>query len=150
MDSEEVLEKANYRYFLDIATRWMDNDIYGHVNNVTYYSYFDTITNHFLIHEGGLDIQNGDIVGFVVASSCQYRSPISFPGTIQSALRVDKLGNSSVQYGVAIFREGEIRPAAHGTFTHVFVDRGTHKSVPIPVDMKLALQGLVSPPLQLT
>ena len=143
MSFEDVLEKANYRYFLDIATRWMDNDIYGHVNNVTYYSYFDTIANHFLIQEGGLKIQGGDIVAFVVASECQYRSPIAFPGTIQSALRVNKLGNSSVQYGIAIFKDDEVLASAFGTFTHVFVERGTNTSVSIPSGIRSSLEELV-------
>ena len=143
MDTRDALEKANYRYFLGITTRWMDNDVYGHVNNVTYYSYFDTIANHFLIQEGGLDIHNGDIVGFVVSSSCQYRSPIAFPGNIQSGLRVEKLGNSSVQYGIAIFKGDETLASAHGKFTHVFVKRGTNTPVPIPSSLRSLLEGLV-------
>ena len=143
MDQEEALQRSNYRYFLEIETRWKDNDVYGHVNNVTYYSYFDTVANQYLIEQGGLDIINDKIVGFVVASSCQYRSPISFPDSIEAALRVDKLGKSSVQYGVAIFKKDESLAAAYGTFTHVFVERKTSHSTPIPQELRQVLEKLV-------
>ena len=99
-------QRLNYKYFSRITTRWMDNDIYGHINNVVYYSYFDSITNKYLIEEGGLDIQNADIIGFVVASNCQYKAPVSYPEPLTAGLRVNKLGNSSVEYGIGIFKEG--------------------------------------------
>ena len=105
MDAEQ--QRSHYGYLLDLTTRWMDNDIYGHVNNVTYYSYFDTVVNQYLIEHGDLSIHTAEVVGFVVASSCQYRSPIAFPEVLQGALRVEKLGRSSVQYGLAIFKQGE-------------------------------------------
>jgi acyl-CoA thioester hydrolase len=129
--------------FYPITTRWSDNDIYGHVNNVTYYSYFDTAANRYLIEEGGLDISDGTIVGYVVNSGCEYHAPITYPETIEAGLRVDRLGNSSVQYGIAIFKEGEAEAAAHGHFVHVFVKRAANQSVPIPQNLRAALARLL-------
>jgi|TARA_B110000483_G_scaffold235971_1_gene308334 acyl-CoA thioester hydrolase len=140
MDAEQ--QRSHYGYLLDLTTRWMDNDIYGHVNNVTYYSYFDTVVNQYLIEHGDLSIHTAEVVGFVVASSCQYRSPIAFPEVLQGALRVEKLGRSSVQYGLAIFKQGEPLASAYGTFTHVFVDRASSRSVPIPARIRQALERL--------
>ena len=142
MSKPEIPGRADYKVFYPISTRWSDNDIYGHVNNVTYYSYFDTAANRYLIEEGGLDISDGSIVGYVVNSGCQYHAPITYPETIEAAVRVDRLGTSSVQYGIAIFREGEERAAAHGHFVHVFVDRVADRSVPIPANLRAALERL--------
>ena len=103
MSKTEVPTRADYKVFYPITTRWSDNDIYGHVNNVTYYSYFDTAANRYLIEEGGLDITDGRIVGYVVNSGCEYHAPITYPETIEAGLRVDRLGHSSVPYGIAIF-----------------------------------------------
>lgn len=136
--------RSEYKVFYPISTRWSDNDIYGHVNNVTYYSYFDTAANRYLIEEGGLDISDGTIVGYVVNSGCQYHAPITYPEGIEAGVRVDKLGNSSVQYGIAIFREGEDEAAAHGHFVHVFVERAANKSVPIPDNLRTALARLLA------
>jgi acyl-CoA thioester hydrolase len=135
--------RTDYQVFYPITTRWMDNDFYGHVNNVTYYSYFDTAANKYLIEEGGLDIANGEIIGFVVSSGCQYLAPIAYPDAIEAGLRVDKLGNSSVQYGVAIFRQGEQQACAYGHFVHVFVDRKTQKPKPVPERIREALSRIV-------
>ncbi len=132
--------RADYRVFYPITTRWSDNDIYGHVNNVSYYSYFDTAANRYLIEEGGLDISDGRIVGYVVNSGCAYHAPITYPETIEAGLRVDRLGTSSVQYGIAIFRQGEEEAAAHGHFVHVFVERATDGATPIPDGLRAALQ----------
>ncbi len=143
MEQAAEVKRDDYHYFLTLATRWMDNDSYGHVNNVTYYSYFDTVTNHYLVKHGDLNIQTSPIVGFVVGSSCEYVAPISFPDVIDAALRVDRLGNSSVQYGVAIFKEGQSQAAAYGTFTHVFVERETNQSVLIPPTLRAALVSLM-------
>ncbi|WP_290631581.1 acyl-CoA thioesterase, partial [Aquisalimonas sp.] len=129
MGASETPGRQDYRVFRDITTRWMDNDVYGHVNNVTYYSYFDTAVNHYLIEEGGLDIHRAPVVGLVVSSSCSYHRPIAFPEPVEAGLRVDRLGNSSVQYGVGIFRAGEAELCAHGQFVHVFVDRTENRSV---------------------
>lgn len=136
--------RDQYKVFYPITTRWADNDIYGHVNNVTYYSYFDSAANRYLIEEGGLDISDGTIVGYVVNSGCEYHAPITYPENIEAGVRVDKLGNSSVQYGIAIFREGENEAAAHGHFVHVFVERAQNRSVPIPGGLRTALERLLA------
>ncbi|MFT5572872.1 MAG: acyl-CoA thioester hydrolase [Cryomorphaceae bacterium] len=137
---QDPLDRNAYFYFLDISTRWMDNDIYGHVNNVTYYSYFDTIANQYLIERGDLDIQNAEVVGFVVASNCQYLAPIAHPEKIDLGFRVNTLGSKSVEYGIAIFKAGESIASAHGSFTHVFVNRASGKSVAIPESIRQALE----------
>jgi acyl-CoA thioester hydrolase len=144
MSRGEIPVRADYRVFYPISTRWSDNDIYGHVNNVTYYSYFDTAANRYLIEEGGLDISDGTIVGYVVNSGCEYHAPLTYPESIEAGLRVDRLGSSSVQYGLAIFREGEDRAVANGHFVHVFVDRAANRSVPIPPALRAALERLSS------
>jgi acyl-CoA thioester hydrolase len=136
-------DRSGYRYFSDITTRWMDNDIYGHINNVVYYSYFDSVANKYLIEKGGLDIHSATSIGFVVASSCQYRSPIAYPDKIEAGLRVNHLGNSSVEYGIGIFKKGVLQPSANGTFTHVFVDRLTDKSTPIPSEIRASLEAIL-------
>ncbi|MEH6567565.1 MAG: thioesterase family protein [Halioglobus sp.] len=140
MSESSVPGRSDYRVFYPISTRWSDNDIYGHVNNVMYYSYFDTAANRYLIEEGGLDINDGSIVGFVVNSGCEYHAPISYPEPIEAGLRIDRLGNSSVQYGIAIFKQGIEQAVAHGHFVHVFVDRAANKSVPIPPQLRAALE----------
>jgi acyl-CoA thioester hydrolase len=118
----------------------MDNDVYGHVNNVVYYSWFDTVANTYLIEAGGLDINAGDVIGYIVNSHCDYHSAIAFPERIEGGFRVNRLGNSSVQYGIAIFREGQEQACATGTFTHVFVGRADERPVPIPPGLRSALQ----------
>lgn len=132
----------DYRYFRPITTRWMDNDVYGHVNNVTYYSYFDTVANHFLIIEGGLDIAHSPVIALVVESMCSYRAPVAYPDELTAGLRVDKLSTRSVTYGVAIFTGAEKAAVAHGHFVHVFVDRATRTAVPIPDPIRAALSRL--------
>ncbi len=144
MSRVAVPSRADYGVFYPISTRWSDNDIYGHVNNVTYYSYFDTAANRYLIEEGGLDISDGGIVGYVVSSGCEYHAPITYPEPIEAGLRVDRLGSSSVQYGLAIFRQGVDQAVAHGHFVHVFVDRDANKSVPIPAALRAALERLLT------
>ena len=144
MSKAERPKRADYKVFYPITTRWSDNDIYGHVNNVVYYSYFDTAANRYLIEEGGLDIGDGSIVGYVVNSGCEYHAPITYPESVEAGVRVDRLGNSSVQYGIAIFKTGEQEAAAHGHFVHVFVDRAENQSVPIPHNLRNALQRLAS------
>nr|WP_246371175.1 thioesterase family protein [Lysobacter penaei] len=129
-----------YRHFLPIPTRWKDNDVYGHVNNVEYYSYFDTVINTWLIREGGLDIHRGDTIGLCAESHCRFASEIAFPETVEAGLRVEHLGNSSVRYGIGLFREGREAPAAEGWFVHVFVDRETRRSQPIPQRIRDCLE----------
>ncbi|TLX61309.1 acyl-CoA thioesterase [Stutzerimonas nosocomialis] len=134
--------RADYRHFRPITTRWHDNDLYGHVNNVVYYSYFDSAVNAYLIERGGLDIHEGEVVGFVVSSSCDYFASIAFPDALDVGLRVGKLGNSSVQYELAIFKAGEEQACAAGRFVHVFVDRASNRPVPIPARLREALVAL--------
>ncbi|SFU18897.1 acyl-CoA thioesterase [Pseudomonas marincola] len=135
--------RDDYKRFQAITTRWHDNDIYGHVNNVTYYSYFDSAVNSYLIEVGGLDIHGGDVVGFVVSSSCDYFASIAFPERIELGLRVGKLGNSSVQYELAVFKEGEEQACAAGRFIHVFVDRESNRPVPILAELRAALEAIL-------
>ena len=111
----------DYRHFLTISTRWMDNDAYGHINNVTYYSYFDTVVNEHLINAGGLDIAGDPVVGYVVETQCLYRKPLTFPDAVDAGMRVVKLGTSSVTYEIGIFRQGDDDAAATGRFVHVWV-----------------------------
>ena len=136
--------RDDYRHFQPITTRWHDNDAYGHVNNVTYYSFFDTAVNTYLIEQGGLDIHDGEVVGFVVSSASDYFASVAFPERIEIGLRVGKLGNSSVQYELAVFKAGEEDACAAGRFVHVFVDRGTNQPVTIPAMLREALQRLVA------
>lgn len=137
-------QRSDYRHFQPIITRWHDNDVYGHVNNVTYYSFFDTAVNTYLIEHGGLDIHDGEVVGFVVSSACDYFASIAFPERIEIGLRVGKFGNSSVQYELAVFKAGEEEACAAGRFVHVFVDRGSNLPVSIPGSLREALQRLVT------
>jgi acyl-CoA thioester hydrolase len=136
--------RSAFPHLLALPTRWMDNDSYGHVNNVNYYSFFDTAVNRYLIDRGVLDIHKDDIVGFVVETSCSYFSSISFPDTIHVGVRVAKLGNSSVRYELALFRNDEPLPSAAGHFVHVYVDRRSNTSVPIPPQVREVLQALAS------
>jgi acyl-CoA thioester hydrolase len=146
--AHEDHKRAAYPYFRTIATRWMDNDAYGHVNNVTYYSYFDTVVNEHLIRAGGLDIARDAVVGLVVETSCTFRKSLSFPERIDAGLRVARLGTRSVTYEIGLFREGDSEPAANGRFVHVWVDRATQRPVPIPPAIRAALLPLAtgSPP----
>jgi acyl-CoA thioester hydrolase len=139
----DMTEFALYPYTQTIPTRWMDNDVYGHVNNVTYYSYFDTVINTWLIREGGLDIAAGTQIGVCAESHCRFITPITFPQDVVAGLRVEKLGRSSVRYGVALFTDHGPSPAAEGWFVHVFVDRLTRKAAPIGDRMRGALQRLL-------
>jgi acyl-CoA thioester hydrolase len=136
--------RADWPHLVAIPTRWMDNDVYGHVNNVVYYSFFDTAVNQFLIERGVLDIHNGEVVGFVVDSGCSYFSSISFPDVVHVGIRVAKLGNSSVRYELAIFRNDEQAAAAAGHFVHVYVERSSNRSVSIPAPVRAALATLAS------
>jgi acyl-CoA thioester hydrolase len=139
----DAADRSAYRHFCPVATRWMDNDVYGHVNNVVYYSYFDTAINRFLIEEGGLDIAAGSVIGLCVESHCTYARPIAFPDALQAGIRTLHLGRSSVKYGIGVFRGEEAQAVAERWFVHVFVDRATRKSTPIPDAIRAALQRLV-------
>ena len=135
--------RESYRQFDAIGTRWMDNDVYGHVNNVVYYSYFDTAINRFLVEQGGLDIAAGAVIGLCVESHCKYARPVAFPDALEAGIRVEHLGRSSVRYGIGIFVAGQEAPVAEGWFVHVFVDRATRKPTPIPDGIREALARLV-------
>lgn len=141
-NSEPTRTRADYPHFLAIPTRWMDNDVYGHVNNVTYYSYFDTVVNEHLIRAGGLDFARDAAIGLVVETTCAFRKPLSFPETIDAGLVVTKMGNSSVIYEIGLFREHDETPAALGRFVHVWVDRASQRPTPIPASIRAALEAL--------
>jgi acyl-CoA thioester hydrolase len=135
--------RSAYRHFQVIPTRWMDNDVYGHVNNVVYYAYFDTVVNQYLIDRGVLDIEKSEVIGLVVETQCNYFEPISFPDTVHAGLRVARLGGSSVRYEIGLFRNDGERAAAQGHFVHVYVDRATRRSASVPGDMRAALGALL-------
>jgi acyl-CoA thioester hydrolase len=143
MTARQPDRREDYLHFSRITTRWNDNDVYGHVNNVVYYSYFDTVVNKFLIDGHSLDVENSDIVGLVVETQCQYFRPITFPDTVDAGIRVVKLGTSSVRYEVGLFRNDDETAAAQGYFVHVYVDRASNKPVPIPDGTRTLLSTLV-------
>jgi acyl-CoA thioester hydrolase len=136
--------RHSYPHFQTITTRWKDNDIYGHVNNVEYYSYFDTIINTWLIREGGLDIRNGAIIGVCAESHCRYFDSLAFPDAVDAGLRVATLGRTSVRYEIGLFREGSARIAAEGWFVHVFVDAVTRRPTPPDARLRAALERLLT------
>jgi len=133
---------GDYPYVIDITTRWMDNDVYGHVNNVTYYSYFDTAANTFLIEQGGLDIHAAPVIGLVVESACSYHAPVAFPDRLRAGVRVDKLGHRAVTYGIGIFTADSDEAVANGHFVHVFVERESRTSTAIPAQIRAALESI--------
>ena len=135
----ELKQRQNYTFLLPIQTRWADNDMYGHVNNVTYYSYFDTAANVLLLQHAGLNPQTSPMIGLVVDSACSFLAELSYPEIIEVGVAISKIGNSSLRYDLAIFKQGQTTAAAQGHFVHVFVDRQTRKSTSIPQDMRDAL-----------
>ena len=132
--------RSSYRTFRAIQTRWADNDMYGHVNNVAYYGWFDTAVNSLLIERGALDIHQGQVIGFVVETQCNYFAPLAFPQAVEAGIRVAHAGTSSIRYEIGLFAEGAQTAAAQGHFVHVYVDRATRRPVPLPP----ALQELVA------
>ncbi len=138
--------RSHFKHFYPITTRWSDNDAYGHVNNVVYYQWFDTVVNQFLIVNGTLDIREGDAIGLVVETHCNYFSSVAFPDPVTAGLCVTRLGESSVRYEVGIFRDGEDLAAAQGHFIHVYVDRATRKPTSIPAPARELLQTIVVTP----
>ena len=138
----EADARSSYRAFRAMGTRWMDNDVYGHVNNVVYYSWFDTAVNATLIEQGVLDIHAGQTIGLVVETQCFYFAPLAFPQTIEAGIRVAKLGRSSVRYEVGLFAQGAQLCAARGHFVHVYVDRDSRRPVPLPTPLKAFLETL--------
>ena len=134
--------RADYFDFQPVQTRWNDNDLYGHVNNVVYYAYVDTAVNKFLVEAGGFDPHTAPVIGICPESHCNFLNPVAYPEKLEVGLRVGKLGNSSVRYEVAVFKDGEQTPAATGYFVHVFVDRENRRPVTIPDAIRAALAGI--------
>lgn len=143
MSEESVAKRQDFPWFLPLATRWMDNDVYGHVNNVQYYSFFDTAVACHLVEKAGFDPRKAEAIGLVVETRCQYRREISFPETIEIGLQVEKLGNSSAVYRIGIFTAASEEAAAIGRFVHVYVDRMTRRPVRIPETVRDALTALM-------
>jgi acyl-CoA thioester hydrolase len=137
--------RAEFAHFLAIPTRWMDNDAYGHVNNVVYYSFFDTAVNRFLIDRGVLRIDASPVIGLVVETGCRYHRPLAFPDAVEVGIRVAHLGTSSVRYELGVFREGDDLAAAEGHFVHVYVDRETRTPAALPADLRAALETIHRP-----
>ena len=135
--------RSAYRVFRSLTTRWMDNDAYGHVNNVVYYSWFDTAVNAYLIEQGVLDIAHGETIGLVVETQCRYFAPLAFPQTVEAAIRVARLGASSVRYEIGLFAQGAPLTAASGHFIHVYVDKATRRPTPLPLNLKTVLERLL-------
>lgn len=135
--------RARYAHFLAIPTRWMDNDVYQHVNNVVYYSFFDTVIADYLIHAGGLDFRVAPVIGIAVETACRFHSSLAFPDTVNAGLRVGHLGKSSVRYEIGLFCNDATEAAADGHFVHVFVERDAQRPVPIPAPIRTALERLV-------
>lgn len=142
---DSAKSRDHFRHFLPITTRWADNDVYGHVNNVVYYQWFDTVVNQFLISHGTLDIHGGDSIALVVETHCNYFSPVAFPERVTAGLCVVHLGQSSVRYEVGIFRGDESIASAQGHFVHVYVDRESRQAKPIPDQARTLLQSIAVP-----
>lgn len=133
-------QREAFRVFRPVPTRWMDNDHYGHVNNVAYYSYFDTAVNGWLIDASGVDIRDLPAIGLVVETSCRYFEPLSFPDVVEVGLAVEKLGARSVTYSLGVFRQGSgAAAAAAGRFVHVYVDAATRRPTEVPAALRAAL-----------
>lgn len=145
MHQDQPQPRSVYKAFFELPTRWMDNDIYGHVNNVHYYSFFDTAIAHYLIREAGLEPKQSPVIGFCIESGCHYRKPIAFPDQITAGIRVAKLGRSSVRYEIGLFRGDDEETAADGYFVHVFVDRRSEKPNPLTPALRLALSKIADP-----
>lgn len=135
-------QRSAYKAFRSITTRWMDNDAYGHVNNVIYYSWFDTAVNAHLIEQGVLDIHSGQTIGLVIETQCNYFASLAFPQDVEAGIRVAHMGNSSVRYEVGLFAKGEPLTAAKGHFVHVYVDKHSRRPVPLPGPLKTVLETL--------
>jgi len=144
-DDTRTETRNDYKHFQAIPTRWMDNDLYGHVNNVVYYSYFDTVINEYLIREGGFDIADGPVIGLAIETTCRFHRELTFPEIVEAGLRVAHIGNSSVRYEIGLFSQGHEGPAATGHFVHVFVDRETRRPSPLPGPIRSAAERIIGP-----
>ena len=143
MESEKLMHRSDYSFFKNITTRWADNDIYGHINNVVYYSYFDTVANQYLIEFADFNPISAPVIGVIVHSNCNYIKAIAYPDKIEAGLTVKKLGRSSVTYGIGIFRQGESAACAYGEFVHVFVNRKNNLPMSIPTKIRESLQKIL-------
>ena len=143
MESAKLIHRSDYSYFHLITTRWADNDIYGHINNVVYYSYFDTVANQYLIEFADFNPINASIIGVVVHSNCTYIKAIAYPNKIEAGLTIKKLGKTSVTYGIGIFKKGEKTACAYGEFVHVFVDKKDNQPTSMPKKIREALQKIL-------
>ncbi len=139
--------RSDFPFLIPISTRWSDNDVYGHVNNVVYFAFFDTAVNQYLIAHGIVDFVAGDTIGLVVHNECDYFAPLSFPGWVYAGIRVSRAGSSSVEYDISLFAEGEDSAAARGCFVHVYVDRVSRRPQPLPENFRRLLIDLPAPPL---
>ena len=143
MESAKLIHRSDYSYFHPITTRWADNDLYGHINNVVYYSYFDTVANQYLIEFADFNPINASIIGVVVHSNCTYIKAIAYPNKIEAGLTIKKLGKTSVTYGIGIFKKGEKTAYAYGEFVHVFVNRKDNQPTSIPKKINEAFQKIL-------
>jgi acyl-CoA thioester hydrolase len=142
---EPLRPRDAYRYFRLISTRWADNDVYGHVNNIVYYSWFDTAVNAYLIESGALDIHSGMVIGLVVETGCRYARPLAFPQAVEAGVSVARIGTSSVRFEIGLFADGDPEPAAEGFFVHVYVDRESRRPTALPPELRNALDALAQP-----
>jgi acyl-CoA thioester hydrolase len=144
MSRPQRARRSAYRHFRDITTRWMDNDVYAHVNNVVYYSWFDTAVNGYLVEQRVLDFKDSAAVGLVVETGCTYFAPVAFPDLVRAGVRVAHVGASSVRYEVALFANDDDEAAAQGHFLHVYVSRETRRPMALPADLRRALEAITS------
>jgi acyl-CoA thioester hydrolase len=145
MEAPSPASRPGFPFVCTIATRWTDNDVYGHVNNAIYYHWFDSAINRWLIEQGGLDVRQADVVGYIVRSECDYKASVSYPGDVEVGVAVERLGTSSVTYATGLFRPGEPEPCALARMVHVFVHRASNRPVPIPPPLRQALERLLRP-----
>ena len=143
MSEKKIILREDYQKFYPLSTRWMDNDMFGHINNVVYYSFFDTAVTHFLIETGSLRLKNNPIVFYVVHTSCNFITSLSYPEEIEAGIMLKKIGKTSITYGVSVFKKGAISAAAYGEFIHVLVDRNSNKSTLIPEDIRQKIKSLM-------
>ena len=143
MSEKKIILREDYQKFYPLSTRWMDNDMFGHINNVVYYSFFDTAVTHFLIETGILRLKNNPIVFYVVHTSCNFITSLSYPEEIEAGIMLKKIGKTSITYGVSVFKKGTISAAAYGEFIHVLVDRNSNKATPIPEDIRQKIKSLM-------
>ncbi len=143
-DKAPIGRRADYKHYLPIQTRWMDNDLFGHVNNVVYYAYFDTLLNRYLIDEGGFDMHEAPVVPVAVETLCRFHRSFAYPETIDAGLRIGKLGTSSVRYEIGLFAQGEDAARAEGYFVHVFVDRQSQRPTAVPEGIRAALARILA------